>query len=149
MRIVLAILFVLLFSKTASAAESTTSVSVHPLSAMQTWWGGSLTIAPPKMKHHALILSPSFTHDTGVGIGGEAGWFFYTGRPSTTGLWAGPSFVARPTGQDAHVYGVVVDAGVQVATKNGMNLSVGYGVQYLAYRDEPKIMPRLIVSLSF
>jgi hypothetical protein len=142
-------------------------VSMHPMSASD-WMGG--TVQVETAAHHAVAVSPSYSvstvngsdgHEvTGGAAGCELGWFVYSGRPSESGLWAGPSVLSRPhayaEGNDiAHrnAVGGSIDVGAQVVTKSGVSVNVDIGLQYFAAElpaeQQAYALPRTIVTVGW
>jgi hypothetical protein len=163
----------------AQATPPDVSFAIHPLSASMTWWGGTLQIAMGG--HGALAISgaassatvtvhPSREPDarrdeTATSARGEIGYFLYTASPARTGLYGGPSLLARPIpyaregagrGEVAHVtaIGAAIDIGAQVVTRPGLSVSAGYGLQVLSYalprqETQPHLLPRFVLALGW
>lgn len=131
------------------------SIELNPLSVSIGRY--SLTGEYMLAKHHAVVLTPHFTHapvtvtvngqeiDGGAlnGFGGELGYRFYTGSAGANGFYIGPSFVfssfsqSAPSGSSGSsssdsftAIGGAVDLGGQAIIGPGIVLGGGFGLQY-------------------
>lgn len=128
------------------------SIELNPLAA--TIGRYSLTGEYVFSKHHAVTLTPVFTHapvtitvngkdvDGGSlnGFGGEAGYRFYTGSAGANGFYIGPSFLFSSFSQSGGggssdsftSIGGALDLGGQAIVGPGIVLGGGFGLQYTA-----------------
>jgi hypothetical protein len=102
--------------------------------------------------HHAVSLTPSYTHaavkstvngvetDFGSvsGFGGELGYKFYSGKKGPNGFFVGPSFMfnsysSSMTGVESKSFtsvGGAIDIGGQGVIGDGFVIGGGFGLQY-------------------
>lgn len=131
------------------------SIELNPLAAGIGRY--SLTGQYMLAKHHAVALTPHFTHapvtltidgekiDGGSlsGFGGELGYRFYTGSAGANGFYIGPSFIFSAFSQSAAsgastttssdsftAIGGAIDLGGQAIIGPGIVIGGGFGLQY-------------------
>jgi hypothetical protein len=112
----------------------------------------SLNLEWVPVTHHAIEVSPHFTHTTSdvatspdvkesqsyTGFGGEIGYRYYTGHRGPNGVFVGPSIIAGaynaslPGGDKAFTnLGIAADVGAQAILFDHLVVGGGVGIEYL------------------